>query len=175
MPRVTIPLGVTQVRALRDNLKRLSQEMRDDIPTDIEQGVAAKAAELVIQNIAASEVDGNYLGTDNPEASVSVVKTFNGHGALWRGKQIVYVEFGTGAAGAAQPYPGVAMAAAGYYPDPNKDAWWYMDAKIGPWVSLGLPPQAPMYHAAGQMRVNHTPTLVTKAVLRGALNRASAI
>lgn len=172
MPRVVVPLSVANIRRLRSNLKALSRELRDEIKVGIEQETCAVIATEVKANIAGiSDLDGNYLGGENPNASVTVEVSMVGHEVIWRGQQIAYLEFGTGAPGAAYPYSGKAMAEAGYHPDPTKDQWWYKDAKIGPWVSLGLVPQAPMYHASLLLR-SGVILMPARAVLKGALARA---
>jgi hypothetical protein len=143
----------------------------------------------VIRNISGiADVDGNYLGTENPNASVSVEVSLTGHETIWRGKQIRFVEYGTGATGAASPYPGV--MGGGYHPDPSKLVWAYKDAKGAPsgrrphrattgggqgvWrVSRGLAPQAPMYSAAMNARATRIHVRTGVKVLREALNEVA--
>lgn len=153
MPSRDLPLSVNGVRSLLKDLKAFSRALGDDIKVDIEQAMCAAIAEDVRADIASiRDVDGNYLGTDNPNASVVVEVGLPGHDVIWRGRQIAYVEFGTGARGVG--YPGPAMSEAGYHPDPTKKSWWYLDARLGGAVrSHGLPPHAPMYHAARVARM----------------------
>jgi hypothetical protein len=67
------------------------------------------------------------------------------------------------------------MATAGYYPDPTKKSWTYLDSQSGAAeVSFGLLPQAPMANAATAMR--HVSALApAKAVIREALLRAVTV
>ena len=126
----------------------------DEGKVAVEQTVAQDVAQTVRANIAMiQDLDGNYLGGDNPNAAVSVEVGMPGHDVIWRGNQIAYLEFGTGSAGASSLYPGGAMGEAGYYPDPTKDKWVYLDRKTDePTWSHGLAPQAPMYRASVAMR-----------------------
>jgi hypothetical protein len=176
MSSVDVPLSVAGIRKLRDNLKGLATALRDEVKVDIERETCMLLAGEVIHNVSSiTDLDGNYLGGDNPNSAVSVEPALDdGHEVIWRGEQVAFLEFGTGAPGAADPYPGRAMAAAGYHPDSTKDSWWYIDAKIGPWVSLGLTPQAPMFEAAMLLR---TGVIMdpAKIVVKEALNRAIAL
>lgn len=176
MPDTVIPLSKGNIRHLIRDLKEFSRALREDIPTDIERATGAVVASLVQNNIAGiADVDGNYLGTDNPNASVTVEVALSGHEVIWRGKQIAFVEFGTGAAGASGGYPGLAMAAAGYHPDPTKTLWVFKDAKTGEArISTGLSPQAPMLNAV--MAFMHgDPKAPARSVLKGAIRRALTV
>ena len=170
MAEVVIDLSTKNIRALRDNMKRLARELRDDVKVDIEQKVGAAIADDVMQNIAGiSDVDGNYLGHDEATVLVLPTPSTGGHRVAWFGKQIAYLEFGTGAVG--QGYPGAAMAASGYHPDPTKDAWHYKDAKSGQYErSTGLPWQGPMFNAA--IRGRMTGKTYAIPILREAVQRA---
>lgn len=142
---------------------------------DIERSVCKSIASDVRTGIASiTDKDGNYLGGDDPYTAVTVEAGLKGHDVLWKGKQITFLEFGTGAAGAGR-YSGPAMAQAGYSPDPTKKAWVYHDAKTdkGEW-SHGLTPQAPMLNAAIAARqlVNFAPA---KVILKEALRRAVTV
>jgi len=171
MAEKVIALGTANIRQLARDFKALAARFREEddqhVGRIIEQEAGEVIAERVRYNIASiQDVDGNYLGSDNPNASVMVEKAQTGHEVVWRGKQIVYLEFGTGAKGAAGGYPGSAMGASGYSPDPTKEVWAYQDARKtapagrrprrslgssgrGTWVfSYGLAPQAPMYNVS---------------------------
>ena len=163
-------LSVANIRALRDNMKQLSRDLTDRLTVEIEQATSAVVAGDVIENIAGiADVDGNYDGTDSPTVVVEV--GLRGHDVIWRGKQIAFVEFGTGAVGSGYPSP--AMLAAGYSPDPTKDRWVYMDAKSNhPEWSHGLPFQAPMYKAAAQARVSGLLKQQAARSVRRAVQRA---
>ena len=171
MPEVTVSLGVVPIKKLVRNLKEFSRELRDDIKVDIEQATCAELAMEIRTDIASiTDLDGNYLGGENPNASVVVEVGLKGHDVIWRGKQIAFLEFGTGAAGASSPYPGSAMAKAGYHPDPTKEGWAYEDAHLGYQWSYGLVPQAPMYHASMLLRSrvlqNPAVTVVNRGIAR---------
>jgi len=154
----TFPLSLANVRKLKRQLVTLKQQLRDDLPTEIEQAVGTEVMKQAIINIPTDvrDVDGNYLGTLDAATSVTVEKGYEGHDVIWRGEQIAYVEFGTGASGAGQPYPGV--MAPGYRPDPSKAVWLYQDMMVGDpnrnylVLSRGLTPQAPMFNAAAMAR-----------------------
>lgn len=159
MINVPLPLSVDNVRKLIRDVKYFSQNLRGgvnsrDIPGSIEQAVAAGVRDDVIMGIASiQDVDGNYLGTDNPNASVIAIPDTIGHSVIWSGEQIFFVEFGTGAAGAGGGKDATAAMAAGHHPDPSKQTWWYLDAKTQKAeMSHGLVPQAPMWNAAMAMR-----------------------
>lgn len=146
------PLSVTNVRTLKKQLNELKRQLRDDIPTEIEQEVGRMVAEQVVNNIPTDhrDVDGNYLGTEDAASAVSLEVGYKGHDVIWRGEQIAFIEFGTGASGASSPYPGVMTP--GYHPDPTKAWWVYNDPYYGAVLSRGLTPQAPMYNAAQRAR-----------------------
>jgi hypothetical protein len=153
METKVVPLGVKNIKTLAKQLKALARDLGDehgDVVIDIEQDTAGLVAEMVRSNIAGiPDKDGNYLGTDNPNASVVVRPALRGHAVVWSGQQIAFVEFGTGAKGAAGGYPSPAIGEANYHPDPTKQMWAYKDKKTGKAeLSVGLAPQAPMYHAA---------------------------
>jgi len=158
MPEVVIPVSVANMKALEKRMARFARELRNgNLEARVEQAVAGDVATIVRAQIASvQDVDGNYMGTDNPNASVQV-RTFGlpGHSVVWQGRQIAYVEFGTGEVGASALYPNVgAMAGGGYFPDPTHKHWVYKDAKTGKWTrSHGLDAQAPMWLASQLMRL----------------------
>jgi hypothetical protein len=147
-----IPLSKGNIRQLITQLNEFKRQLKEDIPTEVERAVGAQVAEKVIMNVPTDlrDLDGNYLGTVDAAASVTVEKGYRGHNVMWRGEQIAFVEFGTGAAGAGSPYGGVMSP--GYRPDPTKAFWVYQDTKFGNVLSRGLAPQAPLYGAAMQAR-----------------------
>jgi hypothetical protein len=172
MPDAVIPLSVGNIKQLQQQLKQFARALKDSVVVDIEQGTCAEIATLVREKIAdIADVDGNYLGSDNPNASVVIEVGLPGHDVIWRGKQIAYLEFGTGKAGVG--YPGPAMGQAGYAPDPTKKTWAYDDAKLGKGtVSHGLEFQAPMYKTAAVLRMGEYPYPAAKAILRKAARDA---
>ena len=162
-------------------MKRLSRDLRggndsNDIPGQIEQVIAEGIRDDVIAGIASiQDKDGNYLGSDNPNASVKAMAAKIGYQVIWQGEQIAYLEFGTGAAGASGGYSGSAMAEAGYSPDPTKEMWYYPDNVIGDAVlSHGLMPQAPMLNASIAMRQVST-LMPAKLILEEALQLAVTV
>lgn len=171
MSSVVLPLSLGKVRQLRDQLKTLSRGLLDTTKVAMEQATCVGVAEDVRMGIGAiSDVDGNYLGADT--AAVSIEVGLPGHDVIWRGQQIAYLEFGTGAAGASGAYGGSAMAKAGYHPDPSKETWAYIDRALNEAViSGGLGPQAPMYNAGLAMRYIGAMG-PAKIVLKGAIQRA---
>lgn len=164
MNEVELPLSVGNVKKLIRNLREFSKEFEygGEISTEVGKAYANSVKSELVQRIASiPDVDGNYLGTENAAESVFVLPEIaaSGFRVLWIGRQIVYVEFGTGARGASgvYPYP-EAMAAANYHPDPLKKVWWYPDRKGGdPIISFGLAPQSPMGSTALMAEVRGLP------------------
>lgn len=175
MHEIVVPLGIGQIKNLIGQLKTFSASLHEGGKTkvDIEQAVAADVAVGLRERIAnIADVDGNYLGTDNPNAAVTVEVGLPGHDVIWRGKQIAFIEFGTGARGVGYVLPAV-MAKAGYRPDPLKKGWWYPDAKLGkPVFSRGIPPYAPMANTAAMMQLQNLEP--GKVVLREALREITS-
>lgn len=150
-----IPLSRSSVKALKRNLKALARELQNGhIEGEVERAMCRPLAQEVKGNIASiTDLDGNYAGGEDPESAVDIEVAYQGHEVVWRGEQIAYLEFGTGAKGAATPYKGRAMGATGYHPDPLKKVWYYPDVKSGETAkSFGLAPYAPMFAASGLMR-----------------------
>lgn len=167
------------MKALERQMKAFAKELRNgNLEARVEQAVGGEVATIVRTQIAGvQDVDGNYMGTDNPNASVQV-RTFGlpGHSVVWAGRQIAYVEFGTGEAGASSLYPdAAAMIGSGYYPDPTRKTWWYKDAKTGKITrSRGLKPQAPMWVAAQVMKITDV-YAPARALLRKAARDAVTV
>ena len=159
MINVPLSLSVANVRQLKTQVKYLAQDLRGgqesrDIPGSIERAVTSSVRDDVIMGIASiQDVDGNYLGTDNPNASVIAIPVALGHSVIWSGEQIKFIEFGTGAAGAGSGKDVTGAMAAGHSADPTKTTWFYYDSKTQKAeMSHGLVPQAPMWNAAMAMR-----------------------
>lgn len=152
-----IALGVKNMKQLVQNLKAYAEYLQDEAVTEIEKTIARGAADDIINEVnQIYNVDGNYDGYDNVASSVFVFPDrTGGHSAVWRGSQIAFIEFGTGAEGMANVYPNAqAMAEAGYHPDPSKWSWVYWDKKLNaPLTSFGLAPQQPVYTAALYQRM----------------------
>lgn len=157
MTEMVLPLSVDNIRKLERALKNLTKEIRSG-------GKLAAAVEIEVANALAKDVsrrvsevprsgpigvDGNVEGVEPP--NVIVQTAMDGTEVLWLGDQIAFVEFGTGARGAAgfYPYP-VAMGEANYHPDPTKRSWWYPYNGYAI-KSYGIPPYAPMASAALMM------------------------
>jgi hypothetical protein len=172
MPQKTLSLSVDNVKGLIAGLKMLSNDLNDAIKVDIEQATCASIALDVQAGISAiQDVDGNYLGGD--PAAVTVEVGLSGHDVIWTGQQIAFLEFGTGAKGAAGGYTGAAMAEAGYQPDPAKTSWGYLN-NGQPVTSFSMEPHAPMANAATAMR--HVTMLEpARKILEEALLRAVAV
>jgi len=169
MIRVPLPLSVENVHRLKTQIKTLAKSLNDKVKVDIEQAVCGSIAEDVQIGIAMiQDVDGNYIG-GNP-SSVFVEVGMIGHDVIWRGTQITYLEFGTGAAGAAGHYPGAAMPMSGYIPDPTKHSWTYKNMGHGV-TSFGAVPHAPMWNAAMAMR-RAGALIPAKVIVEEALRRA---
>lgn len=171
MSEVTIALGTRNMRQLARQLRSFAKSLDEDLTYEMCKARANDVKEDVVGNVGliwgAEGIDGNY-------DSVTVLARQGGMGyfeVLWRGSQISFLEFGTGATGAGTPYPGTAMAEAGYHPDPTKFEWFYEDAWTGEVLrSHGVPAYAPMYNAAVKARLNlgRMKTMYKEAV-RGAV------
>lgn len=174
MDEVVIPLSVTNIKRLARQLRLLAKEANLNWAGEVERELGANVATLAQARIAdIADVDGNYLGSDNPNAAVMVRKGLIGHDVVWSGGQIVFLEFGTGAAGAGAVVDPVTMGKAGYTPDPTNERWAYLDDKTGKAeISVGIKPQAPMYATALTTRngmpemLKTSGTLITEAVRR---------
>ena len=149
MPDVTIPLGTKNINKLIRQLKKVQRGFENFNDTGGDKW-ADEVASYARQNIASiRDPDGNFEGL-GPENIVVLAPT-DIYQILWRGDQIAYLEFGTGALGAAGAYP--IPAGVMYRPDPTKQSWWYYDIMLnGVTESTGLAPQAPMFRAATRAR-----------------------
>ncbi len=161
-----VPLSVSNVKTLIRKFTTLSKRVAH-IDEEISDAVAEDIATDVRANVAGiPDVDGNYDST-------RVLRRRAPRGVqevIWKGSQIAYVEFGTGAVGAAGDYPGPAMPQAGYHPDPTKKSWWYHDAESDlVTLSHGLAPQAPMYNAATVARAGGAKARA-QTITKGALD-----
>lgn len=173
-----VPLSVANIKALLKGVRELKKEMRphSDTVSAMELQIAYQVADKVRDNIATlvglgfRGIDGNYDGASGDAVKVSIYGDYPK--VIWSGGQIFFIEFGTGAAGAATRYPGPAMGEAGYTPDPTKRGWWYNDAELGAWYSKGLPPQAPMLHAAIEARTTGILLAAAQGPIKGVLARA---
>lgn len=167
MSEVTVALGTKNLRQLARQIKSFAKSLDEDLTYEMCKARAEDVKEDISGNVgliwASEGIDGNY-------DSVRVVARQGGMGyfeVLWQGSQIAFLEFGTGATGASTPYPGTAMAQAGYHPDPTKFEWFYEDAWTGEILkSRGVPAYAPMYNAAVKARLNldHMKTMYKEAV-----------
>lgn len=149
---VDIALSLGNMRRLEADIKRLQRTLKSsNFEQDLLDDMGIELKEVVTDNVSSvSDVDGNYEGTEPPKVYYTSVL---GDRVMWLGRQIAYVEFGTGATGAGRyPNPAV-MASNGYSPDPAKTQWYYKDAQLGTTLSKGLAPQAPMYKSSLQMRM----------------------
>lgn len=117
--------------------------MRDE---GITRDIAQEAHRHLDQNLAAiPKYDGNAPGTTGIEnVGDGTMLVFN------EGPQVAYLEFGTGAKGAAGAHPGASIAG---YEHSNKTRWVFFDhLKGGIRTSVGIPPYASMMHAAYDTR-----------------------
>lgn len=171
MKQHEVALGVDNIRSLRQKILALQRAMREEIGSEVTSVLGARVREDVIDGIPTDvrDMDGNYLGVENADDAVTVKHGIaNEAHVFWRGEQIAFIEYGTGASGASAGYPGV--MAPGYSPDPTKALWVYKDAKFGPVLSRGITPYAPMYQAALLARHSGYAAEVAKPILRGALD-----
>lgn len=156
MTTTTIQLGTQSLRALARRLRDLEQDCK---PMGDVIGAATRiVADDVLRDARANlqaaqgDLDGNYFGSS--PSSMRVLPTPNGMRVVWTGEQIAYLEFGTGAAGAANIVNPAGMSRAGYWPDSTKTEWWYFDTVEGDFLlSTGLVPHAPLYLAAVMQRM----------------------
>lgn len=162
MPDVTIPLGTKNLNKLIRQLKKVQRGFENFNDTGGDKW-ADEVASYARQNIASiRDPDGNFEGL-GPE-NIVVLAPNDIYHILWRGRQIAYLEFGTGALGAAGAYP--IPAGVEYRPDPNKHIWTYFDMALGDYtISRSLAPQAPMFRAATRARqIGATSPAIRQAV-----------
>ena len=169
---INIPLSVSGINRIARQMKRLSKQMnvkgQDSIPAEITEKVALDTADKVRANIESiPDLDGNILGASGEAVSVRFMGATDLR-VTWVGKQIAFLEFGTGAAGSGK-YPNQAsMHKFNYSPDPTKESWNYLSSVSGQVeTSYGIAPQAPLYRAAQDAKSSN----VARQVLAERLER----
>lgn len=142
MINVELSLGPAEIRKLSRRLKRLRNQLKR---TDFAEEMLVQAQNDMLKQVAhVAGIDGNYDAT-----TVDYVEQLGI--VSWRGEQVSYLEYGTGAKGAARPYAGVLPS--DYHPDPTNKEWDYVDKRSGALsTSYSLAPQAPMYKTALKAR-----------------------
>lgn len=149
MPK-SIPLGIKELESLAAGLRRLAEELRDDVPAKAMKESAKVGYDMVEANVLASNLDGN---TDYDVYSTEPLAMVGARFGM-RGSQVAYLEFGTGATGAENPYPRPEVMSGAMYAYSTKKGWgYYKDGDPSVlFLSRGLPAQAPVHKAAQQMR-----------------------
>lgn len=142
MINVSVSLGSSDIKRLARQMKRFQNRLKrtdfaDEMLAEVTEDLRAEVGRI-------PDLDGNYDST--------TIDYFEPLGLVsWRGSQITFLEFGTGAKGASQPYQGTMPA--DYSPDPTLYEWIYQDRKtMQAELSEGLTPQAPMYKTALKAR-----------------------
>lgn len=128
-------------------LHSLAGELRTGLPERVTTRIAVLAKSDVEANLSAiPNVDGNARGEVRVE--------LNGRNAVVvnEGPQVAYLEFGTGATGAASPHPRAPLAP---YEYGSRLQWVYFNKMVGGFrTSHGLPPQMQVYNAALSARLD---------------------
>lgn len=141
--------GLQRYASALSYMRRVLGQGSEALPDDPLRFVATQFIKDLEFYIAAATLDGNYDGTLPPR--ITPIYHQDNITVIWEGEQIVFVEFGTGAKGAASGYGDPARMGeyrGGYEPDPAKEYWFYHDKRSGELVkSHGLPAQSPWLKA----------------------------
>lgn len=166
MPDFSADLSVASLDKLLSDVKGYKAKV-EAAPDKITEQLAKIGAEAIQQNISGiTDPDGNAPGTVGMEVSGESAKVFQ------KGKQVAYLEYGTGEQGAAKKHPKYTVAGWEYGSGPNirrmkngKMMWHYFDNLRGHWrTTNGIPAQKQVLRAALTMRDNIVP--VAKEALK---------
>lgn len=156
MPTFQADLSVASLDKLLSDVKGYKAKL-EAAPAKITERLAEIGAEAIQQNIAdIADLDGNAPGTVGMQVDGGSGKVFQ------QGKQIAFLEYGTGEQGAASPHPRYAVTGWHYGSGKNirkmkngKMMWHYFDQLHGHWRTTdGIPAQKQVFRAALTMRDN---------------------
>ena len=91
-------LGNRDIAKLIADLRR-TQRILEKVVNEAEKEIAAFAKQTMLSKAPTQDVDGNIPGR------VVVEKTKLGYSVSYKGKDVAYIEFGTGVNGVQSPYP----------------------------------------------------------------------
>lgn len=166
MPTFQADLSVGSLDKLLSDVKDYKAKV-ETAPAKITEQLAEIGAEAIQQNVAGiTDLDGNAPGTVGMQVEGGSAKVFQ------KGKQIAFLEYGTGEQGAASPHPKYAVAGWHYNSGKNirqmkngKMMWHYFDNLKGHWrTTNGIPAQKQVLRTALTMRDNIVP--VAKEALK---------
>lgn len=149
---VTLRLNAKDIKTLAAQMKRLANRMKEtganSFPQDVHEELSERALDTLTKNvfeIPARDGNDDSFGTSMLLLPPMTTKV------IWRGSQVAYLEFGTGARGASTPYmrPDY-MHRFNYHPDPTKEMWVYLRGNE-PVLSVGLAPAAPLYRTSKEI------------------------
>ena len=146
MKRITIELSPSSCQKALEELKRYEREIRPKLDE-----VCRRLAEIGREE-AVSIVDGIKLSEGNSVERVDVVKIGNGYKLVMEGKDVYFIEFGTGDGVSANYDTSVPVAWGSWSAEHSqmlfKYGFWYYD-KVR---YTGTPAYMPMYYAEKKMR-----------------------
>lgn len=154
MPTLQADLSVASIDKLLTDVKNYKAKV-EAAPAVITERLAEIGADAIQQNISGiTDLDGNAPGKVGAEVDGGSAKVFQ------QGKQIAFLEFGTGEQGANSPHPKYTVAGWHYGSGPNirkmkngKMMWRYFDRLRGHWrITDGIPAQKQVFNAALTMR-----------------------
>lgn len=150
MPTFRADLSVASLDKLLSDVKDYKAKV-EAAPDKITQRLVEIGADAIQQNIAGiTDPDGNAPGTVGMQIKGGTGKVFQ------QGKQIAFLEYGTGEQGAASPHPQAEEAGRDYNVGPHirkckngKMMWNYFDKLRGHWRTTdGIPAQKQVFNAA---------------------------
>lgn len=149
---VTLRLNTKDINALARQVKRLANRMKEtgseSFPQKVHEELSERALDTLTKNVFEIPFrDGN---DDSYGVSMLLLPPMTTK-VIWRGSQIAYLEFGTGAKGAGTPYmrPDY-MHRFNYHPDPTKEMWVYLRGGESI-LSTGIAPIAPLYRTSKEL------------------------
>jgi hypothetical protein len=154
MPTYRADLSVASLDKLLSDVKDYQKKI-DSAPAKITEQLAEIGAEAITQNISGiTNPDGNAPGTVGMQIEGGIAKVFQ------QGKQIAFLEYGTGEQGAGSPHPVAVKAGWKYGSGKNirkmkngKMMWRYYDRLKGHYrITDGIPAQKQVFKAALTMR-----------------------
>ena len=146
MKRITIELSPSSCQKAIEELKQYEREIRPKLDE-----VCRRLAEIGREE-AVSIVDGIRLSEGNSVERVDVVKIDNGYKLVMEGKDVYFIEFGTGDGVSAHYDTSVPVAWGSWSAEHSqmlfKYGFWYYDNVR----YTGTPAYMPMYYAEKKMR-----------------------
>lgn len=146
MKRITIELSPSSCQKAIEELKQYEREIRPKLDE-----VCRRLAEIGREE-AVSIVDGIRLSEGNSVERVDVVKIDNGYKLVMEGKDVYFIEFGTGDGVSPHYDTSVPVAYGSWSAEHSQMLWnngfWYYD-KVR---YTGTPAYMPMYYAEKRMR-----------------------